>query len=129
MHELAVSQDIIAQVENIAREHGAVSVHQITLEIGPLSGVEPALLQAAFPIACAGTVAENARLEINEIPVKVKCRSCASISTVSTNNLTCQACGAWQTDLISGDEMLLKRIEMDTEPEPDTTTKTEQAHV
>ena len=115
MHELAVSQDIISQVEKIARQHKAVAIHQIILEIGPLSGVEPALLEAAFPIACAGTLAEDAKLEINEIPVKVKCSSCQEISTVTTNNLTCRVCGNWQTQVVSGDEMLLKRIEMDTE--------------
>ena len=114
MHELAVCQDIIAQVENIAREHDAIAVHLVSVEIGPLSGVEAALLEAAFPIACAGTVAENAKLEINEIPVKVKCRSCQEISTASSNDLTCRSCGNWQTDVISGDEMLLKRIELDT---------------
>lgn len=114
MHELAVSQDIITQVEKIAQEHKAVAIHQIIIEIGPLSGVEPALLEAAFPIACAGTLAEGAKLEINEIPVKVKCNNCQKTSTASTNDLTCQHCGNWQTQLVSGDEMLLRRIEMDT---------------
>ena len=114
MHELAVCQDIIAQVENIAREHKAQSVYQVIVEIGPLSGVEAALLKAAFPIASAGTLAENAKLEINDIPVKVKCRGCGKTSEATTNNLTCRHCGNWQTDVISGDEMLLKRIELDT---------------
>lgn len=114
MHELAVSQDIITQVEKIATQHNAVAVHKIMLEIGPLSGVETALLEAAFPIACAGTVAEQAILEISEIPVKVKCNSCQKVSAASTNNLTCRNCGNWQTQVISGDEMLLKRIELDT---------------
>ena len=114
MHELAVSQDIISQVEKIAAQHNAIAVHKIILEIGPLSGVEAALLEAAFPIACAGSVAEKAILEINEIPVKVKCNSCQKNSAASTNDLTCRHCGNWQTQVISGDEMLLKRIELDT---------------
>ena len=114
MHELAVCQDIISQVENIAQDHNAVAVHQVIVEIGPLSGIEPGLLQAAFPIASAGTLAEKAKLEINEIPVKVKCRNCQKVSEVSTNDLTCRYCGNWQTDIVSGDEMLLKRIELDT---------------
>ncbi len=114
MHELAVCQDIITQVERIARENNAVAVYRITLEIGPLSGVEAVLLEAAFPIASAGTVAEKSKLEITEIPVKVTCNSCQKTSTVTTNNLTCRHCGDWQTQLVSGDEMVLKRIEMDT---------------
>jgi hydrogenase nickel incorporation protein HypA/HybF len=114
MHELAVCQDIIAQVEQLAIEHKAKAIHSINLEIGPLSGVEAALLQAAFPIASAGTVAENAQLEINAIPVTVNCNMCHKQSEAVPNKLICEHCGSWQTLLVSGDEMLLKRIEMDT---------------
>ena len=114
MHELAVCQDIISQVEQLAVEHQAKAIHSITLEIGPLSGVESALLEAAFPIASAGTVAENALLEITAIPVTVSCNICHQQTSASPNKLICGECGSWKTRLVSGDEMLLKRIEMDT---------------
>ena len=114
MHELAVCQDIIAQVEQIAAQHHALSVHLIELDIGPLSGVEPPLLEAAFPIASAGTVAENAELKIEISPIVVSCRNCNEKTAASANDLTCKACGNWQTDLVSGDEMILKRVELDT---------------
>ena len=114
MHELAVCQDIIAQVEQIAVQHQAKSVHQILLDIGPLSGVEAPLLEAAFPIASAGSVAENAELKIDIAPIVVSCRSCNAKSEATANDLTCKQCGNWQTDLVSGDEMILKRIELDT---------------
>jgi hydrogenase nickel incorporation protein HypA/HybF len=115
MHELAVCQDIIAQVEQLASEHNAKSIYSITLDIGPLSGVESALLEAAFPIASAGTVAENALLEITVIPVTVSCNICHQQSSAAPNKLICAECGSWQTRLVSGDEMLLKRVELDTE--------------
>ena len=114
MHELAVCQDIIAQVEQLATEHKARAIHSISLEIGPLSGVEAALLEAAFPIASAGTVAEQAQLEITAMVITVKCNECHKQSEASANKLICEHCGSWQTRLVSGDEMLLKRIEMDT---------------
>lgn len=114
MHELAVCQDIIAQVEQIAAQHKAVAVHQIQLDIGPLSGVEAPLLEAAFPIASAGSVAQNAELKIEISPIVVSCRSCKQKTTASANDLTCKKCGNWQTDLVSGDEMILKRVELDT---------------
>jgi hydrogenase nickel incorporation protein HypA/HybF len=114
MHELAICQDIIAQVEQIANEHQASAIHSISLEIGPLSGVEAALLESAFPIASAGTVAENALLEISAIAITVSCNICHRQSSAAPNKLICAECGSWQTRLVSGDEMLLKRIEMDT---------------
>ena len=114
MHELAVCQDIIAQVQQLAHEHQAKAIHSISLEIGPLSGVESALLEAAFPIASAGTVAENALLEITAIPVTVSCNECHQQSDATPNKLICAECGSWKTRLVTGDEMLLKRVELDT---------------
>ena len=114
MHELAVCQDIIAQVEAIALQHQANAVDSIALQIGPLSGVEIPLLKSAFSIACAGTVAEKATLNIEAIPIRVKCKACNTESTVSPNKLICKQCGHWQTELISGDEMLLRELELNT---------------
>lgn len=114
MHELTVCQDIISQVESIALTHNAISVEVINLQIGPLSGVEIPLLESAFSIARAGTVAENALLNIEAIPIRVKCKSCNTESEVPQSRLVCKQCGNWQTQLISGDEMLLRQIELES---------------
>jgi hydrogenase nickel incorporation protein HypA/HybF len=115
MHELSVCQSLLDQVSLIAADNHAAIVEKIYLQVGPLSGVEPDLLQHAFPIARANTVAANAELVINTLPVRVKCRSCASESDASLNKLVCAVCGDWQTELLSGDELLLERVEMRTE--------------
>mgnify|MGYP002632715910 CR=1 FL=1 len=114
MHELAICQDIIAQVEAIALNNNALSVAVINLQIGPLSGVEISLLTAAFSIACSGTLAEQAELKIEALPIRVKCNVCQSESVVAQNKLVCKQCGNWQTQLISGDEMLLRQVELET---------------
>ena len=64
MHELSVCQGLLRQVEKVAAEHDARAVDRILLRVGALSGVEPDLLSHAFDIARMGTLAENARLEI-----------------------------------------------------------------
>jgi len=83
MHELAICQGLINQAERIAREEGAGQVDNIVLSIGPLSGVEPPLLDRAFEIARMGTMAENAELEIQTGPIVVKCRTCGSSGEAS----------------------------------------------
>lgn len=114
MHELAICQDIISQLESIAHEHHAQSVDVIALQIGPLSGVEIPLLESAFSIASAGTIAEKARLKVEAIPIRIKCLSCNAESEATQNRLLCKQCGDWQTQLISGDEMILRQVELDT---------------
>jgi len=113
MHELAICQALMEQVEQIAASKQAVSVVRIVLQIGPLSGVEADLLQQAFPIASAGTVAENCQLDIEVQPVHVCCDVCGMISDATVNNLVCAECGDWHTKLVSGDEMLLQTVELD----------------
>lgn len=118
MHELSICQSMLKQVSVIAREHQASSVMQITLRVGPLSGVEPKLLQSAFPLASAGTIADEATLLIESLPIRVQCRSCGQQSEVSPNRLTCHHCGDYKTQLISGDELLLANVELTTDSPP-----------
>lgn len=113
MHELAVCQSLMDQVEAITRERNAQRVSSIVIAIGPLSGVEVQLLKNAYPIASAGTVAENAELLIEQLPVRVKCSQCDSESEVLPNKLLCKQCGDWRTTLISGDELMLMSVELE----------------
>jgi hydrogenase nickel incorporation protein HypA/HybF len=101
------------QVRKVAVEHNARRVDKIFLRIGPLSGIEASLLKNAFPIAATGTVAEDAVLVIEQSEIVVRCTQCDTESTVTPNNLLCRQCGDFRTRLISGDAMLLERLELD----------------
>ncbi len=114
MHELSVCQGMLDQVKTLARQHKASGVSRIIIRIGPLSGIEPALLQQAFPLARAGTVAETAELVIETLPVRVHCQTCGHDSDAKVNRLLCAHCGGYQTRLISGDELLLASVELIT---------------
>jgi hydrogenase nickel incorporation protein HypA/HybF len=114
MHELSVCQALVGQVEKVARENDARRVVSIVVAVGPLSGVEPALLEHAYPIAAAGTLAEHATLTIETVPVRVRCRSCGAEGGAQVNRLVCGGCGDWQVDVIAGEEMLLTRVEIET---------------
>lgn len=117
MHELAICQSLMNQVEGIVLEHEAKRATSIIVGMGALSGVEAELLKNAFSIASAGTVADGAELIIENLPVRVKCTQCGSESDVLPNKLTCKQCGDWQTTVISGDELMLMSVELEREPE------------
>ena len=118
MHELSICLALIKQVERVADQHGARRVERIVLQIGPLSGVEPALLRHAYPLAATGTVAEDAELEIETGPVVVQCTRCDSETEVLPNRLLCGQCGDFRTRVIRGEEMLLQSMDLDL-PEDD----------
>ena len=113
MHELSVCLALMEQVRKVAAKHEARRVETIFLRIGPLSGIEAPLLKNAFPIAAAGTVAEDATLIVEQSEIVVRCTQCETESTVTPNRLLCAQCGDFRTRLVSGDEMLLERLELD----------------
>jgi hydrogenase nickel incorporation protein HypA/HybF len=112
VHELAVAQALIGQVETIACEEHADRVLVIHVGIGPLSGVEARLLEQAFPVAAADTIAATAGLVVEQLPVRVNCRQCGRVTDALPNRLVCGHCGDWHTTLVSGDELLLTRVEL-----------------
>ena len=116
MHELSVCLALMEQVRKVAARHDAHRVETIFLKIGPLSGIEAPLLKNAFPIAAAGTVAEDANLVVEQSDIVVRCTQCEAESTVTPNRLLCSRCGDFRTRLVSGDEMLLERLELDLAP-------------
>src|SRR5512143_398099 len=85
MHELSICQALLAQMEKIAAEHQARAIEKVIVQIGPLAGVEPRLLLEAFPIASAGSVAQSAKLLIEELPLRVRCDSCGAESAAQPN--------------------------------------------
>ena len=113
MHELSVCNALLTQVERIAAERHAHRVTRIVLRIGPLSGIEPALLRRAYPLAAAGTVAADAELVIEPAAVVVRCGQCGAETPVPANRLLCGQCGGFRTRVISGEDMILQTLELE----------------
>ena len=129
MHELAVCQALMEQVESIALAERADHIVSIHLGIGPLAGVEPRLLEQAIFIARAGGIADEAELVIKSLPVRVSCEQCGQITDALPARLLCGACGNWRTKLVSGDELQLTHVDLvrqSAEPEPAPRTGQQQ---
>ena len=113
MHELSICQALMKQLRGVSAQHGGGAVALVRLRIGPLSGIESAQLQQAFPLAAAGTVAARAVLEITPAPVRIRCIECGAETVTAQNRLLCGSCGSMRTRLLSGDEMLLESVELE----------------
>lgn len=113
MHELSVCLALLEQVASIAAQKQSQRVARIELRVGPLSGVESELLRNAWPLASAGTIAVDAELVIEEAAVVVRCSACNSDTPARPNRLVCGQCGDFRTSLVSGDEMILQRVELE----------------
>ena len=130
MHELSLCMALVDQLTELAARHQATAVARIELQVGMLSGVEPLLLEDAFPMASAGSIAEKAALAITIVAPRIRCRRCGNDAETAPNHLICDACGSFDTELLAGQDLILSRVELvrDT-PAPAPDISTEETHV
>ncbi len=113
MHELSLCYALLEQVERIAKQQQAERVVSIRLQIGPLAGIEPELLQRAFPLVIPGSLAAGAELVIEPLPLRIHCTTCEWEGEATPSHLRCPHCESLQTQVISGEEMLLASLELE----------------
>ena len=75
MHELSLIQDTLILAVNKAREAGGSRIHRVMMRVGKLSGVVPETLSFAFDVLKKETMAADAVLEIQDVPVVCWCVS------------------------------------------------------
>lgn len=115
MHELSLIASVFDLLEEKAREHGAARVTQVVLKVGALSGVVPDLLESAFETYKKGTLADGARLDVVRVPLKLRCPDCGGEAVREDADFSCVACGSRRVEIIEGREILVERIELETE--------------
>jgi hydrogenase nickel incorporation protein HypA/HybF len=113
MHELSIALSILeaAEEEMKARTGRVAAVH---VRLGRLCGVVKEALLSAFTLAREGTTLAQAELMIEEIPLVVHCAACAADGTpVSPFELRCPTCGALTKDIVSGQELEIRALEIE----------------
>ena len=112
MHELAIAQAIVQQADEVLQKEGGGRVRRVALTIGVLSGVEEHALREAFPIACEGTAAMGADLEIEIEEASVFCRDCEQEVQVTPPFMVCGTCMGSNVDFRKGRDMIIRQVEI-----------------
>jgi hydrogenase nickel incorporation protein HypA/HybF len=117
MHEISICEALLIQVRDIAVAESSkcsvsMTVKTITIEMGPLSGVDPGIFRSAFDVMRANGCAGAADLVIEAGDVRVECIACGEESAATANRLICGVCGGYRTAVVSGQELRLLRVEL-----------------
>lgn len=94
-------------------KQGYTTVKTVWLEIGALSGVEIEAMRFGFDAVMKGSLANDATLEIIELPGQAWCMQCDKNVEVSQRFDACPDCGGFQLHVTGGDEMRIKELEVD----------------
>jgi hydrogenase nickel incorporation protein HypA/HybF len=113
MHELAIAQSLLEIVEHEARPYEGARVKRIFLRIGKLSAVVPDALRFAFDAITHGGMVEGAALEIEEVPLSIRCHACREDFMVEDPFMICPHCGGGDVEMISGRELEIRSMEIE----------------
>ncbi len=113
MHEMSLCEGVLQILEENAKSQGYASVKTVWLEIGGLSGVEVEAMRFGFDAVMKGSLAEGARLEIEELPGQAWCLICEKNVTVRQRFDACPDCAGYQLHVTGGDQMRIKELEVE----------------
>ncbi|MEU1422425.1 hydrogenase maturation nickel metallochaperone HypA [Kitasatospora sp. NPDC086009] len=117
MHEMSIATAVVEQVDAAARDHGAVAVEKVRLQVGELAGVVPSALDFCFELACAGTLVEGAKLETEAVAARARCTPCGVEWAVGMPpDLGCPRCGGARVELLAGRELQILGVQWAERP-------------
>ena len=112
MHEVFLCENIIRQLQDSAEQENFNQVKTIWLEIGKLSHVTGEAMSFAFEMVAKNSLAEGARLEIENVPALGRCSKCGGSTAIEQRFDACNACGHYPLSIEAGEEMRIKNIEV-----------------
>jgi hydrogenase nickel incorporation protein HypA/HybF len=112
MHEVGIIQNTLAMALKQAEREGARHIHALRMRVGVMSGVVRDALDFAFEVAVKGTLAEGARLVVEDVPVGCLCRSCRREFEPLVDSFECPSCHGTDLDLCHGREIELASLEV-----------------
>lgn len=112
MHEVGIMQNALAMALKAAERQGSQHIHGIRMRIGVMSGVVRDALQFAFEVAARGTIAEGARLDVDEVAVACRCRPCGREFEPGADSYACPTCHGTDIELCRGREIELASLEV-----------------
>lgn len=117
MHEVAIVDALIAQVEEEVRRAGASGrVVRLELSVGRISGVSVDAIRFALELLAPGTIVESAHVEIRQPSAVVSCAACGHRAEIENIPARCPRCESHELSVEGGRELLLESIELEETP-------------
>lgn len=109
MHELSICRSIVDIVE---RHADGRPVSRVAVRVGHFRQVVPATLEYCWDIAVADGPLDGSVLEVDHVPALLRCRTCDTEAELSLPVLRCQHCDGVETELLSGEELLVTSFDV-----------------
>jgi hydrogenase nickel incorporation protein HypA/HybF len=115
MHELSIAESLLKIINEEMEKHGVSRLIRVKIVCGQMSAIVPDALDMAFEVLTVGTPQEGAHIELEELPVRVRCRECGREFCPSREEIYLMPCPHCDTELghtmLSGKELYIEHIE------------------
>jgi hydrogenase nickel incorporation protein HypA/HybF len=109
---MALCQSMVELIGQQQVKSGFSRVKRVIVEIGALGHVDPHALEFAFEVGAKDSAAEDAVLEIHEIPGQGWCMDCCESVAIERRGDACPGCGGYKLIVRQGEELRLKELEV-----------------
>lgn len=113
MHELSLIASLFEILEEQAKAKNAKTIVSVHLQVGLLSGAVPELLKTSFDIYKKDTLADDAELYIEEVPLKVECQACGALMVKEDYVVVCDECGSTNLKTLQGMDLFLLKMDVE----------------
>jgi hydrogenase nickel incorporation protein HypA/HybF len=111
MHEIRIAKDLSAIVLETALSKNLSKVTKVNISFGQLVQIVPDIFEFAFRETVRNSVAQDAEVEIEIIPVRMKCTNCGNDFQIKENRFACNICSSTDLEIVQGKELFIKSIE------------------
>jgi len=113
MHELPITQNVLALALAHAERAGATRIVRLHLVIGGLASIVDDSVQFYWDFVSKGTIAEGSELVFRRVPGKLQCGACGETFLVDGIDYACPSCGSVRTRVVDGQQFTLESIDVE----------------
>lgn len=115
MHEVSLVRSLISQAITAAEPVTPAGIRKIRVIVGPLTGVEPMLVQQAFDALKDSASLTDCQLAIDEQRLEAICLACEQTFVVDDFVFSCPSCASPRVSITHGEDFRLVSIDVDDE--------------
>ncbi len=112
MHEVGLAQETLDLAMAAANRGQAQVITVLRVAVGELSGVEVEALRFALETLAKDTPAAGARIEIEKVPARAYCETCAAAFAATVHAYACPRCGRVCPQVTQGKDLRLVSLEV-----------------
>ncbi len=117
MHEGSFTEEIVQAILKELGDRPGQHASRVRVRVGEMLHLQSDAVRLHFGLLTKGTGLEGAELELEEVPVRVRCRGCGAEGPVEDHHLlACPVCGEARVVVLEGKDVFIQSVDLEQAP-------------